>query len=223
MDDPDLPQRPRNLASLDTQHPLWDRFFTVAPLVVIGTREPDGRYDLAPKHMVTPLGWENYFGFVCTPEHATYQNIQREKVFTVSFPTADAVVLASLAASPRCGDDSKPSLEALPTFAAESIDGRFLQQAWLFFECRLDRMVDGFGVNSLIAGQIVAAHVDSDALRSMDADDQDILAACPLLAYVSPGRYATINHSQSFPFPAGMKRSDSERNDRNAGGTSSTS
>ncbi len=153
-----------NLVTLDTQHPIWDRFFTVAPLVVVGTREQNGDYDLAPKHMVTPLGWENYFGFVCTPSHSTYRNIQREKVFTVSFPTAESVVLASLAASPRCGDESKPVLAALPTFAASKIDGRFLVQSRLFFECELDRIVDGFGVNCLIAGRIIAAQIAANAL-----------------------------------------------------------
>lgn len=197
---------PSGLVSLETEHPIWDRFFTVSPLVVIGTREQDGRYDLAPKHMATPLGWDNYFGFVCTPQHGTYQNILRERVFTVSYPTADAVVLASLAASPRCGDDSKPALDALPTFPAHSIDGRFLSQASLFFECRLDRIVDGFGDNSLIAGRIVAAHLLPDSLRSMDLDDQDNIAASPLLAYISPGRYAKIDRSTSFPFPKGFQR-----------------
>ncbi len=175
--------------------------------MVVGTREEDGGYDLAPKHMVTPLGWENYFGFVCTPEHGTYQNIVRDEVFTVSFPTADAVVLTSLAASPRCGDSEKPSLAALPTFPAQSIDGRFMKQASLFFECRLDRIVDGFGINSLIAGRIVAAHLLPEALRSVELDDQDTVAASPLLAYVSPGRYATIDRSLSFPFPKGFQRS----------------
>ena len=204
-DSQDQPE-PSGLVSLETDHPIWDRFFTVAPLVVIGTREQHGRYDLAPKHMVTPLGWDNYFGFVCTPQHGTYQNIRRESVFTVSFPNADAVVLASLAASPRCGDDSKPALEALPTFPAKSIDGRFLTQSSLFFECRLDRIVDGFGDNSLIAGRIVAAHLLPEALRSVELDDQDTIAASPLLAYVSPGRYATIDRSMSFPFPKGFQR-----------------
>jgi flavin reductase (DIM6/NTAB) family NADH-FMN oxidoreductase RutF len=162
--------------------------------------------------MVTPLGWENYFGFVCTPQHATYRNIQREQVFTVSYPTTDSVVLTSLAASPRCDGDSKPSLVALPTFAAESIDGRFLLGGSLFLECRLDRIVDGFGVNSLIAGRVVAAHAKSETLRRMDVDDQQTLAASPLLAYVSPGRYTMIHETQSFPFPAGMKRSEPQQN-----------
>ena len=205
-DDKTNQQRPAGLVSLETDHPIWDRFFTVAPLVVIGSREEDGQYDLAPKHMATPLGWENYFGFVCTPEHGTYQNIRREQVFTVSFPTTDSVVLASLAASPRCGEKSKPSIAALPTFAAESIDGRFLSQASLFFECRLDRIVDGFGINSLIAGRIIAAHLSPEALRSVDVDHQETISASPLLVYVSPGRYAKIDRSLSFPFPAGFHR-----------------
>lgn len=198
--------QPPELVSLETDRPIWDRFFTIAPLVVIGSREQDGSYDLAPKHMVTPLSWDNYFGFVCTPEHSTYQNIQREKVFTVSFPTTDSVVLTSLAASPRCGDDTKPALEALPTFPAKRIDGRFLKQSSLFFECELDRIIDDFGANSLISGRIVEAHLVPGALRSMDVDDQDTIAAAPLLAYVSPGRYATIDQSHSFPFPQGFQR-----------------
>lgn len=207
MDETSKDQRPADLVSLDTDHPIWDRFFTVAPLVVIGSREEDGRYDMAPKHMATPLSWENYFGFVCTPQHRTYHNIRREQVFTVSFPTTDSVLLASLAAAPRCGDDSsKPSLDALPTFPAPTIDGQFLVQASLFFECRLDRIVDDFGVNSLIVGKIVSAHVSPAALRSMDVDDQETIAASPLLAYISPGRFAKIDQTFSFPFPAGYQR-----------------
>jgi len=71
------------VVSLDVTAPIWERFFTVAPLVVVGTREEDGSYDLAPKHMATPMGWQNYIGFVCTPRHRTYHNVRRERAFTV--------------------------------------------------------------------------------------------------------------------------------------------
>ncbi|MGQ9871755.1 flavin reductase [Leptodesmis sp.] len=97
----------------------------MAPLVVIGTREPDGGYDLAPKHMAMPIGWENYFGFVCTPRHHTYQNVLREQAFTVSFPRPEQVVLASLSAAPRCEEDAKPALAALPILPASVVDGVF--------------------------------------------------------------------------------------------------
>jgi flavin reductase (DIM6/NTAB) family NADH-FMN oxidoreductase RutF len=198
------------LVALETDQPIWDRFFTVAPLVVVGSREPSGKFDLAPKHLATPLSWENYFGFVCTPSHGTYQNIKREQEFTVSFPKPDQVVLTSLSASPRSDDHSKPSLQSLPTFPATSIDGVFLTDSYLFLECKLDRIVDGFGNNSLIAGRVVAAQISEAALRLNDKDDQDVLQESPLLAYLPPGRYASISQTFSFPFPKGFTRESQE-------------
>src|ERR671938_222319 len=96
-----------NIVTLRGDLPVWERIFTVNPLVLAGTRERGGRYDLAPKHTAFPMGWENYFGFVCTPRHRTYHNARREGVFKVSYPRPTQVVLASLAASPRKGDESK--------------------------------------------------------------------------------------------------------------------
>jgi flavin reductase (DIM6/NTAB) family NADH-FMN oxidoreductase RutF len=194
-----------HIRTLEPDLPIWDRFYTVAPLVLIGTKEAEG-YDLAPKHMITPLGWENYFAFVCTPRHRTYQNITRGKTFTVSYPRPTQLVLTSLAAAPRCGDDTKPSLLALPTFPASQIDGVFVAEGYIFLECQLDRVVDGFGANSLITGRIVAAHVHEDALRTSDRDDQDVIHQAPLLGYLSPGRVATIASSYSFPFPLDFTR-----------------
>ena len=76
----------RNIVEIDTSVPVWEQFFTVAPLVLIGTYDEDGSLDLAPKHMVTPMGWQNYFGFVCTLWHDTCQNSERDGVVTVSYP-----------------------------------------------------------------------------------------------------------------------------------------
>jgi len=194
------------LIALDVHQPIWDRFFWVAPLVLVGTRDPDGSHDLAPKHMATPMGWQNYFGFVCTPRHHTYGNVQRDGVFTVSYPRPDQLVLTSLAASPRCGEEGKPALLALPVFPASKVDGVLLEGGYLFLECELDRVVDGFGENSLIVGKVVAAQVDANAERLPDRDDQSLVHDSPLLAYLHPGRFATIEQSNSFPFPAGMKK-----------------
>ena len=194
------------LVSLDLDQPIWERFFTVAPLVVVGSRERNGTYDLAPKHMAMPLGWGNYFGFMCTPHHHTYSNIRRTKEFTVSFPRPSQVLATSLTATPRCDHDHKLSLNALPTIRAKVVDGVFLQDAYLNLECKLIRIVDDFGDNSLITGKIVAAYVDEVALRSSDRDDQDLLRQAPLLAYLPPGRFTTIDHSQAFPFHEGFQR-----------------
>lgn len=194
------------LVSLDTELPIWGQFYTVAPLAVIGTKEENG-YDLAPKHMVTPLGRDNYFGFVCTPSHGTYHNVKKEKVFTVSFPRPDQVVLASLAASPRCGDDHKIKaiVEGLPTFKSEKIDALFVKNAYLYLECKLEKIVDGFGEFSLIAGKITGAYVCDDSMRISEGDDQQMIYQAPMLAYLPYGRFAEIKNTLAFPYPQGME------------------
>ena len=194
------------LVPVDTALPIWDRFFSVAPLVVVGTREETGAWDLAPKHMAGPLGWENRFGFVCAPTHRTYTNIRREGVFAVSYPRPDQVVLSALAASPRCEDDSKPIVSGLPVTRARNVDAPFLRNAYLCLECELERIVDDFGPNSLVVGKVVACWADSEALREGDRDDQEIIGAVPLMAYLHPGRWAVIEETHAFPFPTGYRR-----------------
>ena len=194
------------LIELDTSEPIWESFFTVFPLVIVGTREADGSDDLAPKHLAIPMSWQNHFGFVCTPRHNTYQNIQRDKEFAVTYMRPSQTVLASLAASPRCDDGSKPITGAMPTFAAESVNASFVQDGYLFLECELQQIVDNLGDNSLIIGRIVSARVAEDALRTSDRDDEDLVYTSPLLAYLYPGRFAEIKNSNKLPFPAGFKR-----------------
>ncbi|MDH4048573.1 MAG: flavin reductase [Gammaproteobacteria bacterium] len=190
----------------DVSEPVWGRCFTVAPLVLVGTRDEDGALDLAPKHMATPMGWQNYFGFVCSPQHHTYSNIERTGQFTVSYPKPSQVLYASLAASPRETDGPKTVLQNFNTFAASEIDGEFIDDAYLFFECRHFKTVDGFGSNCLITGEIVAAYADSEFVRGTEHDDQELIHDAPLFAYLAPGRFATISRSNAFPFPVDMKR-----------------
>jgi len=194
------------IVPLATDSPIWDRFFTVAPLVIVGTLEPDGTQDLAPKHMAMPLGWSNYFCFVCSPRHATQRNAQRTGMFTVSFAQPAQFMQISLAAGGRAGDDSKPSLAALRTRAAEQVDGVLVNGAMAWLECELDRVVDGFGDNTLIIGRVVAAAVAEPSLRDPDVDDGDLVHAAPLLAYLNPGRFASVGQSVAFPFPADFRR-----------------
>ncbi len=194
------------LIELDLGSSIWEKFYTVFPLVVIGTREADGSDDLAPKHLAIPMSWQNHFGFVCTPRHRTYQNIEREKQFAVTYARPSQTVLASLAATPRCEDGSKPITDALPTFAPQHVNGAFLRDGYLFLECELERFVDKLGDNSLIIGRIVAARISESALRSSDRDDQDLIMETPLLAYLYPDRFAEISSSYTLPFPAGFKR-----------------
>jgi flavin reductase (DIM6/NTAB) family NADH-FMN oxidoreductase RutF len=185
---------------LPTEVPIWNRFFTVAPLVLVGTKEPDDTYDIAPKHMATPLGWKDRYCFVCTPRHATLANVRAREEFTVSFPLPEAVVVSGLAATAR-EEDAKPDLAAVTTFPASVVDGVLVDGCYLYLECVLDSVVEGFDDAVLVVGKVVAAHVGERALRISESEDTEIIRGLPLLAYVSPGRFARIAVTDSFPFP----------------------
>ncbi len=190
---------------LNLDLPIWDRVFTVSPLVVVGTRHPNGKYDLAPKHLALPLGWDRYFGFVCTERHATYRNAKRERQFTVSFPNPSSIVVTSLTASARREEHGKAVLDAVPTTPAVGMDGIFVADSYLFLECELDRIIGGFGDNSLICGSIRRAAVSKDSLRLFTEDDPEMLRRRPLLAFLAPERYAILTSTHRFPVPSGIR------------------
>jgi flavin reductase (DIM6/NTAB) family NADH-FMN oxidoreductase RutF len=189
------------VVELDISQPFFRNFFTIAPLIVVGTKEGD-HYNVATKHMAMPMG-DNYFGFICTPKHSTYHNIIEEKEFTISFPRPDQVILASLAAMPRCEEiqHKQALIDQIPTFKAKHVDGLFIRNAYLFFECSLHKIVDDFGDFSLISGKILHAYVQSDSYRASEKDEQKMVFKSPMLAYLAPGRFAKIKKSYSFPFP----------------------
>jgi flavin reductase (DIM6/NTAB) family NADH-FMN oxidoreductase RutF len=124
----------------------------------------------------------------------------------VSYPRPEQLVQTSLTAAPRCDDGRKASLSGLPVVGAQNVPGPLIDGAYLQLECSLERVVEGFGENGLVVGKIVAARVHPDAARSVDVEDQRLVAACPLLVYLAPGQYARIDESQSFPFPSGFTK-----------------
>ena len=198
-------QRANNLIKLSIETSIWDHMFTVAPLIVVGTKEGD-KYDLAPKHMATPIGHSNYFAFVCTPKHATYHNVRKTGVFSISFPIPDQIVMASLSASPRCNaaNNDKPIVNALPTIKCQSIDGILFRDSYLFLECELIKIVDGFDDYSIVTGKVIHAYVDKKYLKISDKDAQSQIYENPLLAYIANGRFAKIKETYNFPFPKGF-------------------
>lgn len=195
------------LVALDPQIPIWDRVFTVAPLVIIGSKA-NGKDDLAPKHMATPLGFGNYFGFVCTPRHRTYHNIRETGYFTVSFPTPEQIVSTSLSATPRNESFSKSQniICALPTFRATKSEILMVEGAYLHLECEFFKMVDGFDDYSLVTGKVTDVLVHEDYLKTSEIEEGEQLRNHPLLAYIAQGRFATISETYNFPFPKNFQR-----------------
>jgi len=196
-----------NFISLNVKENLWDHFYTVAPLVVIGSKE-NKEYDLSPKHMVTPIGFSNYLGFVCTPRHRTYHNIKKEKKFTVSFVRPSQILLTSLAAIPRCEDNhySKEIVKKIPTITTTKKDNIFIADSYVLLECTLYKIIDGFDDYSIITGEIDAAYVHKDYKIFSEVDQQKNIYDNPLLAYVAQGRFASIKETFSFPYPKDFQR-----------------
>ena len=89
---------------------------------------------------------------------------------------------------------------------ATTVDGVLVEHAYLHFECELDRIIDGFGANSLIVGRIVAASAAKDSLRDSERDAQEMIAHSPMLAYLHPGRFAQIDQTHAFPYHVGFRR-----------------
>lgn len=194
------------MISLNPDKNIWDQFYTIHSLVIVGSVEDNGEYNMAPKHMAMPLGFDNYFSFIGTPRKSTYHNVKREGVFTVSYPRPSQLILTSLAASPREEDHSKPIISKLPIERAKVIDGIFLEDSYLQLECELVDILGSFGEWELMVGEIVAAYADEQSLRSGDVDDEELVYNAPLLGYLYPDRFTVIEESQSFPFPKNFKR-----------------
>jgi len=194
-----------DLVELPIGPELWERVFSIAPLVLVGTQEGDG-WDVAPKHMAMPLGWEGFYCFVCTPQHATYRNLKEQPQFTVSFPRPEQILEASFAAGGRFEGNAKPALAAVPRARARVVDGWVVKGCPFYLECELERIVDGFGQNSLIVGRVVAASAASEALRGAEVDDADLVHRLGLLAYLPPGRFAVVRESLAFPYAVDFRR-----------------
>ncbi len=201
----ETPTEGDQVIELSLERPIWNRVFTVAPLVVVGSRDASGWHELAPKHLALPLGWDRYFGFVARDTETTHRNVTRDRCFTVSFPNPSSVIVTSLAAPHGNEEHRRAVVQAVPTVKAVSMDGVFVSDSYLFLECDLDRIVSGFGEYSLICGRIRRAAVSKDSLRLFEQDDQAMLQRHPVLAFLAPERYAILKSIRRFPVPDGIR------------------
>jgi flavin reductase (DIM6/NTAB) family NADH-FMN oxidoreductase RutF len=193
--------------SLNVKESIWEHFYTVAPLVVIGTKEAQG-FDLAPKHMATPLGFSDFFGFVCTPRHNTYHNIKKHSRFSVSFVKPDQILLTSLAATPRCAVKDFPEeiTNHIPTVTLNNGASIFVKDSYVMLDCSLYKIIDGFDDYSLITGKVEQAMVHKDYKIVSAEGNQKQIYDHPLLAYIAQGRFASIKETLSYPYPKDFQR-----------------
>lgn len=185
---------------------VWESFFSVAPLVLVGTLESDGAPDIAPKHQATPLGSHGLFGFVCRPDHSTLRNAVATDCFTVGYPSPSMVVQASLAAAPRDADGAKPTLDLMSLSPARVVSGVLVDGCVAHLECRLVRVIDDLDSDVLVVGRVVAAYIADRARRTPEVEDGALVDTFPALAYLHPGRVAAVHQTKEFPYHRGFHR-----------------
>ncbi len=197
----------KDFISLELKDSIWEHFYTVAPLVVIGSKEIQG-FDLAPKHMATPLGFSDFFGFVCTERHCTYHNIKKHGRFSVSFIKPDQILLSSLAAIPRCSVNnfSQDITQHIPSVLSEDGEMIFVKDSYAILDCSLHKIIDGFDDYSIITGRIRSAQVHRNYKIVSDEGHQKQIYDHSLLAYIAPGRFANIRETLSYPYPKDFQR-----------------
>jgi len=177
------------------------RFFRPASLVLVTTMSPLGIPNVAPKTQVMPVGRKGYWAFACCDRHHTYQNVAQQGEFVINIPGPELIEQVSRAAAefpPGADEISGAGLTAIPSHV---VGVPSLAECRVHLECKKERILDGFGEESLIIGEVVAVTVNESLVDA----GVEILEEHPLLVYVYPGHYAGIKGAKRFRFPRNYK------------------
>jgi flavin reductase (DIM6/NTAB) family NADH-FMN oxidoreductase RutF len=182
------------------------RYFTVKPLILVTTLGPKGLPNVAPKTQNMDVGrHEQYFAFVCTPEHHTYQNVKMNREFVVNYPGPELIDRVSAAAQPA-EDVDEIALAGLTSFPSIVVKPPRIKECYLHLECKVVEIKD-LEDASIILGKIVARSADKEASfeRGKSKENIRLLSNRPLLAYVYPDHYTKISVANNFIFPKSYK------------------
>jgi flavin reductase (DIM6/NTAB) family NADH-FMN oxidoreductase RutF len=184
----------------------YGRYFTVKPLILVTTLGPTGLPNVAPKTQNMDVGRrEQYFAFVCTPQHHTYQNAKANREFVVNYPGPELIEKVSAAAQ-LAEDSDEIVLAGLTSIPSLVVKPPRIKECYLHLECKLLETKD-LEDSSLILGKIVARSADEEFSfeRGKSKENIRLLSEHPLLAYVYPDHYAKISVAEEFAFPKNYK------------------
>jgi flavin reductase (DIM6/NTAB) family NADH-FMN oxidoreductase RutF len=182
------------------------RYFTVKPLILVTTLGLKGLPNVAPKTQNMDVGrCEQYFAFVCTPQHHTYQNLKANKEFVVNYPGPELIERVSAAAQ-LAEDSDEIALAGLTSIPSVVVKPPRIKECYLHLECKLVEIKD-LEDSSLILGKIVARSADKEVSfeRGKSKENIRLLSKRPLLAYIYPDHYTKINVAEEFIFPKNYK------------------
>jgi len=182
------------------------RYFTVKPLILVTTLGPIGLPNVAPKTQSMDVGrHEQYFAFVCVPQHHTYQNVKATREFVVNYPGPELIKKVS-AASQLAENVDEIALAALTSIPSLVVKPPRIKECSIHLECKLVEIKD-LDDASIIVGKIVARSADKEVSfkRGKAKEKIELLSKRPLLAYVYPDHYTKINIAEEFIFPQNYK------------------
>lgn len=177
------------------------RFFRPTSLVLVTTLSPLGVGNVAPKTQVMPVGRKGYWAFACCDRHHTYQNVARQGEFVINIPGPELIEQVSQAAAEFPPGTDEISGAGLTAIASRVVGVPSIAECRVHLEFKNYQILDGFGEESLVIGEVVAVTVDEEAVDA----GVEILEGHPLLVYVYPGHYTGIKKAEKFVFPRNYK------------------
>jgi len=182
------------------------RYFTVKPIVLVTTLGPRDIPNVAPKTQCMDVGRdEDYFAFVCTPKHHTYQNAKANGEFVVNYPGPELIHKVS-AASQFAENVDEIALAGLTSIPSLVVKPPRIKECRVHLECMVEEVKD-LDAASIILGKIVARSANKEVSfeRGKAEESINLLFNYPLLAYVYPNHYTTIRAATEFTFPKNYK------------------
>lgn len=184
----------------------YAQYLNLQPLILVTTLGHSGLPNVAPKTQSMHVGRHGeYFAFVCTPLHHTYQNAKAYGEFVVNYPSPELIDKVS-ATSEFAENEDEVKLAGLTSVPSLVVKPPRIKECVLHLECRLVEVKD-MDVASIIMGKIVSRSANREMFfkQGKAREIMKLLSKHPLLAYIHPGFYATIGIAKKFPFPKNYK------------------
>lgn len=135
-------------------------------LVLVCTRGPDGRFDLAPVAWCCPLDYEPVSKLILVLDtgHRTYADLSDSGEFAVALPTREQLDLVKRSGSISGHDKDKYAELEIASFPAREVDVRIPEGVAGWLECRLSRIVVE-GTSGVVMGEVLRAAAVQDVWK----------------------------------------------------------
>ena len=149
-------------------------------LILVCTRGPDGRYDLAPVAWCCPLDYAPASRLIVVMDtgHRTFTDLSDSGEFVVALPTKAQFYLARKTGSVSGNDVDKYEKFGIDAFPAREVDALVPQGVAGWLECRLMRIVVE-GTSGVVMGEVLRASARPDAWKERVHYVREDLAFAP--------------------------------------------